>query len=204
MLHVVIRSLVLFLILLFATPATAQSVSSPLSRWILDSMISAQPAAPWRDTYPQTAEIFAKVATDSPLFSGEDGPRKTAAWFVSTAWFEGRFDPKAKGDGGCRRMGADNKCLEKGPPQSFCMFQIGKSNFEYLKTSEEEILGSTEVCTRMAVKMMKISFGVCKGRPMDEWLGHYASGGDTCKGLTESRHRVNKAKWLFTNVKTRE
>jgi len=234
MLHVVIRSLALLLILLFATPATAQSVSSPLSRWILDSMIRAQPEAPWRDTYPQTAEIFAKVATDSPLFSGEDGPRKTAAWLVSTAWFEGRFDPKAKGDGRCldsepvtvaqleaainsppgTPMRPKLRCKKKGPPQSFCMFQVGKSNFEFLKTSEEEIMGSVEVCTRHAVTMMKSSISLCRSHPQDEWLAQYASGGGECggkvlpngekAGLLESRHRVNKAKWLFTNVKAKE
>lgn len=181
-------------------------IHEALVKWALTAMLAIQPAqvTPWADTYQDTAEVFAKVAEESPLFKGSDGVQQTVSWFISTAWFEGRFDPHAKGDGQCIEKSEDGKCLKKGPPQSFCMFQIGKSNFDYLKVTEEELLGSTELCTRTALKMMKISMGVCKGHPMDEWLGHYASGGTECLGLTESRHRVNKAKWVFANIKVKD
>ena len=190
-------------------------IREALIKWAVSAMLVAQPAkvTPWADTYQSTAEVFATVAADSPLFGGDDGVQRTMSWFISTAWFEGRFDPKAKGDGGCLKMGPDNKCLVKGPPQSFCMFQIGKSNFDHLKTNEEEILRSVETCTRSAVTMMKASIKLCRNRPQDEWLSQYASGGGECgrempdgkrAGLRESQHRVNKAKWLFTNVKSQE
>jgi hypothetical protein len=159
-------------------------------------MVAAQPAAPWRDTYEGTAEALALVAADSPLFEGAEGPRRTASWFVSVAWFESRFDPHAKGD--CRTRDARGQCLSA--PHSLCLFQIGISNLPALGLSQEEILSSPEACTRAARRMMKISLGVCRGRPLDERLGHYASGGDTCGGLRESRHRVNKAIWLFNRV----
>ncbi len=176
--------------------------SAALVKWALKAMLTIQPAAvtPWADTYQDTAEVFAKVAEEQPLFKGDDGVQRTLSWFISTAWFEGRFDPRAKGD--CTEKDKAGKCIS--PPQSLCMFQVGVSNLSGLGLTAEEILGSTEVCTRAARKLMKISMGVCKARPMEEWLGHYASGGGTCAGLKESRHRVTKAKWVFANVKTPE
>jgi len=199
--HAVVRALALSTLLLSTRASAQERAPDPgLVKWVLASMTRAQPTAPWQATYRQTAEIFAKVATDSPLFRGVDGPKKTAAWFVSTAWFESRFDPKAVGD--CRKRDKAGKCISL--PNSLCMFQVGISNLPYLGLTKDQILESTEVCTRAARKMMKISFGVCRGRPSDEWLGHYASGGGVCGGLRESRHRVNKAKWLFTNVKAKE
>jgi hypothetical protein len=182
--------------LLTLSPAQALFASKALSAWILAAMLSAQPEAPWRDTYEATAEVFARVALEAPLFQGADGPRRTASWFVSVAWFEGRFDPQAKGD--CRRKDKDGKCLSA--PQSVCMFQIGVSNLAALGTTEPAILNDVEICTRAARRMMQTSMGVCRGRPTDELLGHYASGRGTCGGLAESRHRVTKARWLFDHV----
>lgn len=159
-----------------------------LAAWVLFAMSSIQPKAPWIDTYPKTADAIAKVSIDEPLFDGDDGPRRTAALFVSVAWFESTFNPKAEGDKG----------------QSVCLFQIGVSNLKALGTTRQEILEDVEVCTRAARRMMKISFNVCRRRPFEEWLGHYASGGNTCGGLKESRHRVEKAKWIFAHFKESE
>lgn len=180
-----------------------------LIKWALAAMTSAQPPAvtPWADTYSNTAEVFVKVAEEHPLFKGDDGVQRTVSWFVSTAWFEGRFDPHAKGD--CTKKTQDGKCADITTAQSFCMFQVEKSNFKQLGVTEEQILGSTETCTLAGRQMMSISIGICKGRPMEDWLGQYAFGHDLCggpkgEGLKESRHRVMKAKWLFANVKTPE
>lgn len=167
-----------------------------LKAWILAAMIALQPEAPWRSTYETTAQTLALVASDSPLFAGPEGPRRTASWFVSVAWFEGRFDPQAKGD--CVRKDKTGRCLSA--PQSVCMFQVGVSNLRDLGVSAEDMLNDVEVCTRAARRMMKTSMGVCRGHVVDELLGHYASGGGTCGGLLASRHRVGRARWLLDHV----
>ena len=166
-----------------------------LIKWTLGMMTSMQPAqvTPWADTFEASATTIVDVATEAPLFAGEAGTRKTIALLVSLGWFEGRFDPKAKGD--CEKKDKDGKCIS--PPQSLCMFQIGRSNLASLGVTEGQLLSDFGLCARTAVRMVKISFGVCRGRDELELLGHYASGGNTCGGLKESRHRMQKAKWLL-------
>lgn len=150
--------------------------------WILALITeTADPAATWKDTYPSTARAIEQVARERPLFSGVDGTQRTAALLVAVSWFESRHNPRAIGDKG----------------QSLCAFQIGKSNLKALKITEEQILSDILTCTRAAVQMMKVSFGVCRENPIEEKLGHYASGGQTCAGLRESRNRMLKAQWLF-------
>jgi hypothetical protein len=167
-------------------------ISSHLVAWVWYMMLQLQPATvtPWAETYESTAKVFAEEATLLPLFSGSDGARRTAALFLSVAWFEGKFNPQAKGD--CK----NGKC------ESLCMFQIGRSNVAGLKVTEEQLLSDVRVCTQAARKMMQISFGVCRGRPKLDILGHYASGGATCGGLRESRHRMQKAEWIFNQRET--
>lgn len=176
-----------------------------LAAWILAAMLSAEPRSPYRSTFESSAETMAKVATDSPLFGGADGPKKTASWFVSVMWFESRFDPKAKGD--CSKRDKSGVCVSQ--PQSLCGFQVGISNVAFLGVKEQELLDNFETCTRSARKLMKVSIQICRTRPMDDWLGQYAAGGVECgrlqqdgsrAGLRESGHRVRKATWLFANV----
>jgi hypothetical protein len=194
-------------------------MNAQLAAWILRMMLILQPASvtPWADSYGTTAAVFADVAIHAPLFPGKDGIERTAALFTSVAWYEGRFDPQAKGDGKCLEyvpvteaelkiaingppgtpMRPKMKCLKKGPPQSVCMFQIGISNLAGLRTTQEELLSDTTKCTLAARTMMQTSFGVCHGLPISDLLGHYASGGNTCGGIRESRHRMNTAQWVF-------
>jgi len=155
-----------------------------LVQWALGMMTSLQPVAvtPWADTYVSSAEAMVDVAEEAPLFKGEDGVRKTIVLLISLGWFEGRFNQKAIGDKG----------------QSVCMFQLGVANLKSLGTSREEVLSDFSVCARSALKAVRISFNVCRGRDELDLLGHYASGSARCDaGLRESRHRMQKAKWLF-------
>ncbi len=159
-------------------------------------MVQPAEITPWADTYESTAEALVDEATQRPLFSGNTGIERTLSTFLSVAWFEGRFDPHAKGD--CKEK-KDGACVSA--PQSLCMFQIGVSNLPGLKVSADDILSDVRVCVRAARTMMKISFGVCKGYPRLDLLGHYASGGETCGGLRESRHRMLKADWIFNRMR---
>jgi len=164
-----------------------------LVAWALRMMLLAQPASvtPWAETYETTAQAFVDEATAAPLFTGSTGIEKTISLFLSVAWFEGRFDPQARGD--CHKE--NGKCV--GQPQSLCMFQIGRSNLAALNLTEKDLMADVRVCTHAARTMMKTSFTVCRGYPSLELLGHYASGGNTCGGLKESRHRMLKAEWIF-------
>jgi hypothetical protein len=183
---------------------------SALVAWALAAMIAKQPKeiTPWADTYQDTADAFVTIAEESPLHKVEnDGVRHTVADFIAVAWFESRFDPQARGD--CTKKTAAGQCADLATAQSVCLFQVGKSNLTALKTSAEELLGSVWLCTRAARRLMQISASICRGRPRDEWLGQYASGGGECgklmpngdrAGLRESRHRVATADWLFRSI----
>jgi len=168
--------------------------TTQLIAWVWRMMLMLQPASitPWVETYEATAIAFVDEATRLPLFSGSTAIEQTVSTFLSVAWYEGRFDPKAKGD--CKER-QNGKCISQ--PQSLCMFQIGRSNLNYLGITEEQILTDIRICTHAARTMMKTSFAVCKGFSNIELLGHYASGGSTCGGLKESRNRMRKAEWIF-------
>ena len=170
--------------------STAQLVA-----WTVRIMQMIQPVqvTPWAESYKTTADAFVDEAARLPLFPiSERGIEKTLSVFLSVAWYEGRFDPHAKGDCRVKREG---KCIS--PPQSLCTFQVGRSNLAGLGITEEQILSDIKVCVHAGRTMMKTSFRVCRARPFLELLGHYASGGNRCGGLKESRHRMNKAMWIF-------
>ncbi len=169
--------------------------TTALAAWVLSILTALEPTAPWKDTYLHTAEVFAKVAEDAPLFAGPDGARQTAAQFISVGWFEGTFKPDAKGD--CKHRDAHDQCVS--PPTSFCMFQISNTNFKFLDVTAEELLTDVEACTRAARRMMKQSFTNCRLRPQAEWLGWYAVGGPGCPASEKGKHRMWKAKWLFAH-----
>ena len=159
-----------------------------LSILVLRTMLSLQPEAPWKDTYELTSEVIAQMSQDEPLFRGDDGPMRTAAVLVSLGWFEGRF-----------RQDAVN--AKEG---SYCMFQVNQSNFKALGVTREQIQSNFVVCTRAALEMAKVSGHVCSRRPREEFLGHYASGGDTCGGVRASVNRMRKAFSIFDRWKREE
>lgn len=200
-----------------------------LALWTLSAMLRLAPSSPYKNTYQHTADVFAKKATDAPLFPGDDGPRRTVAFYLGVSWFESNFDPKAKGDGVCleskkvckdvakpgdhENIECSAVCTKKGPPQSFCLGQINSSNFSWLGVTEETLLegekngdGSvkrtgTEVCVAAMHTMMKRSLQICASRPLEDRLGWYAAGGDGCvRGFQASGNRVRKAQWLFNNI----
>jgi hypothetical protein len=187
-----------------------------LKVWILSLLVATgDPGAPWKDTYDTTAMAFAEGAQVSPLFctkqpDGEcvaqpEDVRKTGALYVSTSWFESRHNPKAEGDGTCLEWSesADKagkaRCLRRGPAHSFCLGQINDSNFPGLGITKEAILGDVRVCVKAMNTLMRKSLKVCAAEPIEFGLSWYAAGGDGCRPNKESQHRVNKAKWLFSN-----
>jgi hypothetical protein len=151
-----------------------------MKAWILALMLACLPKsahpAPWASSYPETAEAIADVAShEAPLYAGQDGRDRTIALLVSLAWFESTFKPGAVGDQG----------------KSHGLFQV--QGYGDLTDARD--------ATRAALEILRQSFRVCKARPPSEWLGFYTSGRGTCEnGLRESRHRFQKAQWLFLHV----
>lgn len=193
--------------------------------FVLAMMLKAEPTpTPWQDTYLATATAISSSANRIPLFPEEDGPAKSAAIAVGVMWHESRFNPKAEGDRQCLEvepvtseqidesmngprgtfMRPKVKCKRRGPPQSFCAFQVGKSNFGFLHTTREEILNDIQVCSDAGFTMMKKSFETCSG---SEWsifdrLNHYVTGGGICvkPKHDEGVHRMRKGLWLFAHT----
>lgn len=152
------------------------------AEWVLLLMLKGQPApVPWRSTYEGTAEAIARASDASPLFEGEHGPAKTAAVLVATAIAESALKPDAVGDNGT----------------SFCLLQVNQSNFASLGVTRARVQEDVGTCVSAALRLMHGSFRVCRGRPLLERLGHYASGGPTCGGLAASRSRMGRALQLF-------
>lgn len=173
--------------------------------WVLALMLKAEPSAassPWRATYEATADAFARAASARPLFDGPRGAEKTAALLVSTAWFESGFRQDAEGD------------FVRGAPTSFCALQVNASNFRALGVTREALTRdeldaegrvarrAIDVCADAGLRMMRVSFGVCRGKPLERRMDHYARGGDGClpPPHDEGTHRVKKALWLFERV----
>lgn len=147
-----------------------------LAAWILSLMVTLQPEAPWKDTYPATAAAIDQVVEEQPsLFTDDhEGRAKTASLLVALAWSESSFKPNAVGKRGVRGL-----------------YQIGAKGD----------LSDPLKASRLALEMMRESFRLCSARKVEERLAVYAAGGTSCKdppadALNKSRFRVAKAFWL--------
>lgn len=147
--------------------------------WVVSLLTALEPEAPWRDTYEKTAEAIVKVADSEPVYAEEHGAERTAALLVAMAWHESRLKPDAKSKDG----------------RSLCLFQLDRS---YLKPEPQKALEDPELCTRTAVRIIKKSFEVCKGRAPNDRLAFYNSG-HCDRGGVESRHRMFLAAKLLKN-----
>lgn len=152
-----------------------------MTAWILSLMVMLQPAAPWRASYEVTAAAIDRAAHAAPLYAGDEGIERTAADLVALTWFESRFDPNAIGDHG----------------RSLGLAQIGVSNLNALRLGRDALF-DIDANLRAALQLMKISHLVCRVRPKEERLSHYASGGGDCvHGTRESVHRTKLAARLL-------
>ena len=176
-----------------------------LFQWTLRVMQSLQPAAPWAETFPESATVLVQVAETTPLYPIEqDGVRRTLALLLSIANFESSLKPDAEGDCDAKDREKNGLCKKGARGHSLCMFQISDSNLKSLGTTREEIQRDLSVCTKSALSLIKISFGVCRTKAAEDQLAQYAAGGGACggpkgEGLLESRHRMAKARWIFAN-----
>ena len=154
-----------------------------LATWIVATMQSLQPVAPWLDSYPDTAAALERAATADPLYKGSRGVEQTVDVLLSLGWFESRFDPHASGDHGA----------------SIGLFQIAPTTAGLPRF----VLEDQEAAARTAIKLIRQSFQICREYPVEERLAWYTHGGPDCSplGVPTSRHRMQKAMWLFQNRK---
>jgi membrane-bound lytic murein transglycosylase MltF len=152
--------------------------------WILGLMQLLVPNAPYADTFPATAAAIEKTAHEDPLYADDDGVVKTVAELVALAYHESKFNPRAVDKGGT----------------SLGLTQVDVSNLSHLGLTKREQLFDPETNLRAALKLMRISYRLCRYHPRDERLANYASGGGTCSvpaALIESRRRMRLADRLL-------
>src|SRR5580692_4684109 len=168
-----------------------------LVSWCLTIMTFLVPRAPWTDSFPRGAEAFVTAAERDPLFKGPHGVERTIDYELSVAWFESKYDPSAKGDRGAS-LGLFQVTTGTAKPyqgQAHATRALWGDTFDPWAPVAEELL-EPEAAAPIAIRLMRVSFWICRGRPKDEALGWYAAGGLGCRGVRESRHRVNKALWI--------
>lgn len=148
--------------------------------WVLAKMYALDPSTPWLFTYQETAEAIAQASNADPLFSGDDGPKKTAAVLIALAHFESKFHPNAVGDSG----------------KSFGLFQIQPPTAHV----DAGLLQVPRNAAPIAIDLIRRSFKVCEAEPLDARLSWYAAGHSGCRkaGLLKSEHRMQLARKLFT------
>jgi len=170
-----------------------------LSAYALAVMLAIQPNSPYKESFEKSAKAVSSASIRSPIFAGSDGVAKTVDLVISVANFESGLQPDANGD--CDQTTDKGICVKGSKPHSFCMMQINESNFKGYRTTREEILTNIDICVSIGISMMKQSFRICHDRPLDERLAWYAGGGNGCPtgldAVRKSKHRIDKAMWLF-------
>lgn len=158
----------------FMSAAALAAVKAVPAHWVLAVMVKMQPyqSPQIRVTYDETAEAIALAANTRPIFEGEDGAVKTAAFLLAIAWKESRFNPTAVGDNGA----------------SLGLFQIQAPTAH---VTANMLLVPREAAP-IAINLVKTSLAVCGHYGWHERLGWYAAGGNGCKesGRKKSVSRV--------------
>lgn len=159
------------------TLMAALAVVTP--EWVHAWMVKLQPEAvtPWNQTYQETAVAIAEAANEDNLFpQKQDGAYRTASLLVAIAWFESRFNPTAIGDNGT----------------AFGLFQIHADASPGIMANE---LLLPRDAARVALRLVRTSFRVCRGEPAADRLSWYARGGNGCsdKGHKHSENRMHLA-----------
>lgn len=139
------------------------------------------------------AEAISKASIEKPLFEGEDGARRTAAFLTAVGVYESGFKQIA---GDCKGLKpGDANCGKEGTaPTSYCFLQIHfEPGVERVKGyTKEELMKDPLACARAGREIMRDSMNV-KGNE-DEPLRMYAS------TTPQARRRFDLAKKLFKTV----
>ena len=142
-----------------------------------------------QERYESIARDAAAVAMDGgeePLFGGTNGRSETAILMLSIASFESSF--KKKVDDGIGR--GDHG-------RSYCLMQIHVGNGTTPEGwSGPELIDNRQRCFRAALHILRGSFGVCHGLPMEDRLSAYATG-QCLPNVAISRSRIGRARTFW-------
>lgn len=156
-----------------------------LKDWVLNAMANMRatepgPEVPWADTYAMTASKIAEAASTNPLLND---PLHTAGTMVVIGWHESRYRPDVVGDHGA----------------SFGTFQVNQWTARDIGCSKEDLL-NPDKSAECALKLLHVSFEVCKRRPLSERLAQYAYGHDCDHRLELSRYRMKAVTKLVKKI----
>jgi hypothetical protein len=163
-----------------------------LAAWLVSAMLAWSPPitkTPQETArYESIAKDFATVAMDpseKPAFEGEDGRAKTALLMASIASFESGY-----------RADVDTGRTRGDHGASWCLMQIqvvGKTREGY---TGEDLTKDRTKCFRVALRIIRDSFAMCKEKSIEDRLAGYTSG--TCKDnepLARNRFGRARAYW---------
>lgn len=146
--------------------------------WILALLVLAAPPDAAKKDFDEIADAIDEAAHESPLYATDDGVERTVAELVAIAVRESHLRPYA--------VGVDWAGF------SYGLFQIHETNFARLGIDWKDAM-TPGAAARAALVLLAESHRVCRERPLEEQLAHYASGGPTCDvpaGLAASRNRM--------------
>lgn len=191
---------------------------SALVAWCVSLLVFLQPRAPWVDTYASSAEAFVTAAEKDPLYRDARAIEQTIVVEVATTYYESHFAPHVKGDHGAS-WGAFQ--IAPGTAKPYLLPLRASSALRVLSDEGGELLDpwrplgeellDVASAAPIALRLLHTSFKMCANRPSEERMAWYAGGGKTCtdlpmtaaerdretKAFAQSRHRLQKAKWLL-------
>lgn len=134
---------------------------------------------------PRVVRAVDRVAHLHPLFRGDDGVVRTAAYLVAISHREGHLDPEA--------LSTDEFGVAAG------LGQISQTNFKRLGVTLEDMLDPEKNLLATAT-LLEESLRICKDSPPEERLAEYAGGRGNCtfpEAVRDSRNRVALAEYLL-------
>jgi hypothetical protein len=162
-----------------------------MSAWIPTARHTYEKPAATEARYADLAEDIAFVTLESdPLFEGDGAVEKTGLLLASIASFESEYDGRT--GSGLSVIPGDN---DHGRAVGYFQTHVYEPWAGGLTRAQLAL--SPRDQARVALRMMRTSFFVCRGQGVDNALAWYAEGGNTCGktdgGRAKSRHRVQRA-----------
>jgi len=175
-----------------------------LIAWMVAIMMAAAPhytsyvpeavetPAEMKERYEDIAKDIVNVVYDpeeTPLYNGARGRARSASTVLAIAYFESSF-----------RKAVDKNLGKEGRGdhgRSWCLMQL---NIGEGKTADgwsgPELIEDRTKCIRSAYRYIKMSFGACRGLPIEDRLSAYASGRCMTPSIA-SRRRLNVSSMWF-------
>lgn len=188
------------------------SSAAPLTAWLYALMLWLHPPAAAvarthlpaaRETvaerearYWAIAEAVATVVSDPaerPVFAGPEGRARTAALLLGISYLESGWRRDVDlGLGPHARGGGVDAC--------FLQIRVGRGRTREGWTADELVTDRTK-CVRAALRLVRASYGACRGLPREHALTAFAAGRcDSERGQRASAARIAVARRLLEHA----